>query len=202
MLVAIPIPSSLLFTPPPRTYMLSTPLPPPPPEEAPRDPALVPLAEHALRVVRPPAPAPALRARVARARLLPSPLPLAPVRPAVVQAAVGGHDAVLAGVAQARAPGRAAHAVPVAVPAGRAGVAAAGAGGHAGLVGARVRLAEGPVGQLGAPAGGLRAAVRRAVAEVGLGLWVGCALGGAVFRRAVVWGCQWGMGGESGGGRG
>lgn len=95
--------------------------------------------------------------------------------------AVRGHDPVFANVAQARAAGHPAYAVAVAVATGRTGLTITGAEGDAGGVGAGVCLTEGPVEELGAAASGVRAAVGWAVAEVGFGFGVGCALGDAVF---------------------
>lgn len=186
MLVAIPIPSSLLFTPPPRTYMLSTPLPPPPSEYAPRSLTLMPLAKHPLDPPIPPPPAPNLGTRVHRASLVPAPLPLASLRAAVVHPAVRGRDAALPRVAEARAVRGRAHAVPVAVAGARAGLAAPGAEG--GAVGARAGVC-GAVGALrgsGVAAGGEGAAVGWAVAGVGFGFLVVSAGLVAVFGCAVV----------------
>lgn len=88
MLITIPIRLRLALAPPLRTKVLGTPIPPPPPKHAPRALTLVPLAKHPLRPAIPPPPAPDLGTRVHNARLVPPPLPLAPLRPAVVHPAV------------------------------------------------------------------------------------------------------------------
>lgn len=115
MLLTIPIPLRLSLATPPRTNMFGAQIPPPPPKHARRALALVPLAKHTLRPAIPPSPAPNLRTRVHHARLVPPPLPVAPLRAAVVHTAVRSRHAVLPRVAQARAILGGAHSVPVAV---------------------------------------------------------------------------------------